>query len=103
SIEVVHLPDMDEDSEKAERSFRRYVDELAMHAPGVRLRSTVLATYSVTETLDTLHEHIPYDVLVMVRHKKKFLERFFMESCTKHMAYLTWHPLLVIPTNDDAE
>ena len=100
SIEVVHLPDVNGDSQETEKSFRRYVDELTVQAPGVSLKSNILSTYSVFDTLETLHEQIPYDVLVMVKHKKKFLNRLFMESCTKHMAYLTWHPLLVIPANE---
>jgi nucleotide-binding universal stress UspA family protein len=52
---------------------------------------------SITETMERLDKKFPYDVMVMVRRKKSFLERFFIKSFTQNMAYITKKPLLIVP------
>ena len=56
-----------------------------------------LETSSVVDSMENLHEEIPYDLLVMARRKTGFLNRFNQKSFTKKMAYITNLPLLVVP------
>jgi nucleotide-binding universal stress UspA family protein len=56
-----------------------------------------IETSSVSETMQTLDKTFPYDILIMVRRKKTFIENFFLKSFTKNMAYMTTKPLLIIP------
>ena len=96
-IEVVHLPDAEEDKAVARTICDEYAGRLKDKFPDLILTNTIVPTDSVTDTLEALHEHVPYDILVMARHQKNFLERIFWENTTKHMAYLTTKPLLVVP------
>lgn len=96
-VEIVHFADVLADKEQGVAAFDEYIAGLRMKFPDIEPAASILSVYSVTDALETLHERVPYDILVMVRHKQKFLERFFAESCTRHMAYLTRKPLLVVP------
>ncbi len=41
------------------------------------------------------------DILVMVTHKRDFLERIFNPGITRRMSYQTKIPLLAIPVGED--
>ena len=61
------------------------------------MKFDLMESSSITETMERLDKKFPYDVMVMVRRKKSFLERFFIKSFTRHMAYVTKKPLLIVP------
>lgn len=100
-IELVHLPDTGADRVVARAVIDEYVDYLREEFPDLPLTATIVPAESVTDTLEDLHKHVPYDMLVMVRHQKIFLEHLFWKSNTKHMAYLTTKPLLVVPSPEN--
>lgn len=64
------------------------------------LEFKLIKTPSVTETLERLDEEIPYDLLTMVKRKKNFFQRIFLQSFTRNMAYLTRLPFLSVPTEE---
>src|SRR5690606_899812 len=97
TVEILHLLDTDKDTGQVLQSFSRYSEHLRAAYPNTEFTDSVIATFSVVDTLENLHTHIPYDMLVMVRHEKSLAERLYMQSCTRHMAYLTLKPLMIIP------
>jgi nucleotide-binding universal stress UspA family protein len=80
-----------------EDNFDTYAYSLHREYDDSRIQFKQLKTNSIVKTMENLHEEIPYDLLVMARRKKGFLNRFFQKSFTKKMAYITKQPLLVIP------
>ncbi|GAB2772977.1 universal stress protein [Rhabdobacter roseus] len=86
-----------EELEKVQEEFSRHTQQLSLELEVPSLSGKVLRNWSISEGLETLHEEVPYDLLVMVKRKKTFLQYFYQESLTQHMAYLTRLPLLVIP------
>jgi nucleotide-binding universal stress UspA family protein len=50
--------------------------------------------------MEGMCETFPYDVKVMARRKKSFIEKFFIKSFTQNMAYTTKKPLLIVPASD---
>ncbi len=98
SIKVVHLVDIDkEDPEKATGSFEEYAGSLQTAAEKLPLTHELLPVKSVSEGLTQLANEIPFDMLIMVKRQKTFFQKFYMESMTNQVAYLTQKPLLVIP------
>jgi nucleotide-binding universal stress UspA family protein len=101
SVEVVHLSSTKaQDVPLAREVLTAYVDRLKEKLPDQSISSSVLPGGVVWDDLECLHEVIPYDILVMMRHKMGFLERLFSKSKTQHMACVTHYPLLVIPATE---
>ena len=97
-ITAVHLVAGEvEELEKVQDEFSRHTQQLSLELEVPSLSGKVLRNWSISEGLETLHEEVPYDLLVMVKRKKTFLQYFYQDSLTQHMAYLTRLPLLVIP------
>ncbi|HJY21376.1 MAG TPA: universal stress protein, partial [Hanamia sp.] len=80
-----------------EDNFDTYAYSLQREFDDSRIQFKQLKTTSIVKTMENLHEEVSYDLLVMARRKKGFLNRFFQKSFTKKMAYITKQPLLVIP------
>jgi nucleotide-binding universal stress UspA family protein len=80
-----------------EDNFDTYAFSLQREYNNSAMQFKQLKTTSITKTMESLHEEIPYDLLVMARRKAGFLNRFFQKSFTKKMAYITKQPLLVVP------
>jgi nucleotide-binding universal stress UspA family protein len=78
-------------------NFDTYAYSLQREFEDSRIQFKQLKTTSIVKTMENLHEEVSYDLLVMARRKKDFLNRFFQKSFTKKMAYITKQPLLVIP------
>ena len=100
ATEVIQISEPGEDNITKNTDLKKYIDQQKHKFPNLHLTSACIPAYSVIDTLEKLHEIHPYDLLVMIRHKKTILQRFYLESFTKHMAYLTWHPLLIVPQKD---
>ena len=62
-----------------------------------RIQFREFKTTSFMETLEHLHDEIPYDLVIMARRKLEFADRIFEKSFTKKMAFITRYPLLIIP------
>ena len=100
STEVIQISEPGEDNTTKNIDLKKYIDRQKLEFPALHLTSACIPAYSAIDTLEKLHEIHPYDLLVMIRHKRTILQRFYLESFTKHMAYLTWHPLLIVPQKD---
>lgn len=100
-VTVVHLYNvyaMEEEKEKTD--FDAYAYALQREFNEFNLKFQLLKTSAVTETMENLYKEVPYDMVVMVRRKKTFMERFFLNNFTKNMAYVTNRPLLVVPEEE---
>ena len=100
AVTVVHLVDVFAKEEKEKIDFDTYAYALYRELNKFNLKFKLLKTASVTETMENLYKEISYDMLAMVRRKKSFLEKFFIKSFTQNMAYVTNHPLLVVPEEE---
>lgn len=84
--------------EKAKKDFDAHARKLQ---DKLKTKSTInfhiLEVDSIVEAMEGLHKKFPYDMMAMVRRKKKLLEKFMVKSFTKNMAYVTRKPLLIIP------
>lgn len=100
NISVLHyLSVYTAESEKAKEKndFYSYAFSLQRQFNKSKMKFDLMESSSITETMERLDKKFPYDVMVMVRRKKSFLERFFIKSFTQHMAYVTKKPLLIVP------
>lgn len=77
--------------------FERYAALLKEAYPEEPVSFELIKTVSIENAMERLHLQLPYDLLVMVRREKHFLQQFFVESFTKNMLYTSRVPLLVIP------
>lgn len=103
AVTVLHLPGnytSEKDKEKKQTDFDTYAYALQREFNKSKLQFHLLDTSSVTETMENLDKKFPYDMLAMVRRKKGFLEKFFIKSFTKNMAYTTSKPLLIVPEKE---
>jgi len=100
-VTVVHLTH--------EGSLLRKEDELDFNTYAYALQRTFsdselnfkeIKTTRLNDTMENLHDELAYDMLVMVRHTKKFLEKFLLKSFTKNMACITTLPLLIVPEEE---
>lgn len=85
------------EKEKERMDFDTYAYCLPREFNESNMKFHLVETASVAEAMETLDKKYPYDLMVMVRRKKSFLERFFIKSFTQNMAYITKKPLLIIP------
>ena len=79
--------------------FETFAEQLQKTFSHFPLRFKPIRTDSVKETMENLHNEIPYDLLVMVRRNRSFLQKLFLKSFTKGMCYVTTYPLLVMPAD----
>ena len=101
-ITVVRLfaPDTTEASRDNEiAAFENFAKQLQKSFSHFPLRFKSIQTNSVKAAMENLHQEVPYDMLVMVRRNRNFLQRLFLKSFTKAMCYVTHYPLLVVPAD----
>lgn len=102
-LKIVHLHtayyDIEETQQK-EIEFANFRNSLQVQLAYDDVQFRMINISSATTGMEELHLRIPYDLLVMVRRKRSFLEKLFLESFTKNMAYITTRPLLIIPEAD---
>jgi nucleotide-binding universal stress UspA family protein len=98
AVTVVHLLDSYlQFSVKQQADFSEYAFVLQRTFSDCNLKFKELKTTAIADTMEKLDDEIGHDVLVMVRRKKDFLERFFAQSLIKNMACIVQKPLLVVP------
>lgn len=97
-ITVLHFANADgAESDKEKKQFDAYINSVQKDFNKSKIDFHLLKTTSVVKTLETVEEKFPYDIMVMVKRKKNFLERFFIGSFTRNMTYMTKKPLLIVP------
>ncbi|HMO61757.1 MAG TPA: universal stress protein [Ferruginibacter sp.] len=100
SVTVVHLSSdylSHAEKEQEQAAFNQYAQLLQSEFSEEQLSFKLAHTSSLLTGMETLHHSIPYDLAVLVRREKTFLEKFFIDSFTTNMAYVTRWPLLVVP------
>lgn len=86
---------------KEQEEFENYATLVKDHFDPIPLQFRLESGHDIQTTMEGLYDHIPYDMLAMVRRKKSFLESFFLESFTEHMCYVTRQPLLIVPETEE--
>jgi nucleotide-binding universal stress UspA family protein len=98
---IIHLYDIYAGDEiKEKNNFDDYAFAMQREFSEYKLTFRLMKTASVTETMENLVNEIDYDMVAMVRRKKTITGRYFFESFTKNMAYVTERLLLVMPENE---
>lgn len=83
--------------EEIDKNIENYGYVLQREYNDAKMQFRQLKTTSVTDTLESLHKEIPYDLLVMARRKLGWSSRVFKQSFTRKMAHITTLPLLIVP------
>ncbi len=99
NVTVVHVNQDDIEKDTAQ-CFSNYAYFLQRTFNDAQIKFKELKSTHIKDSLEHLHNTIPFDILVMVRRDKKFLEKFFLKSFTKDMACTTRLPLLVVPEEE---
>ena len=102
-ISVLHFLNVyytESEKEEKKNDFDVYAYSLQRVFNESNIKFHLLETSSVMETMETLDNKFPYDILVMVRRNKTFLEKFFIKSFTQNMAHTTKKPLLIVPDEE---
>jgi nucleotide-binding universal stress UspA family protein len=101
-VTVLHFQNVFTDhADKEKNDYDTYAHYLQKELNKYKIQFHMLEVSSVAETMETLDKIFPYDVMAMVRRKKTFLEKFFVKSFTKNMAYVTTKPLLIVPEAEE--
>lgn len=104
SLKLVHLHtdiyNMEE-TERKEAAFTDFKQRIMQTMDYEKIQFRMIRMASATEGMEELHKKVPYDMLVMVRRKRSFLEKLFLESFTRNMAYTTTRPLLILPERSE--
>ena len=82
---------------KEKEEFEMYAHSVQRTFEYDNIKFRQLDTFSVSKTMESLSEEIPYDMLIMLRTKKSFIQKIFLESFTKSMALIAQRPLMIIP------
>jgi nucleotide-binding universal stress UspA family protein len=99
-LQLVHLVQKEEDpaqQQKENEALHTYVTDLQKQLRYKSITAVGIRTTNVVHTLEYLPRKVAYDVLVMVRRNKTYLQRLYLKSFTKSMAYITTRPLLILP------
>lgn len=97
-LTLVNISDSEDSlTDTNKNNFEMYAYGLQRELNDIRIQFKQLKTNSIIRTMENIHEEIPYDLLIMVRRKLGFINRFFQGSFTKKMAYISTFPLLVVP------
>lgn len=97
-VTVVHLDNQTRNSKQ--KDFYTYALGLQRTFSESALKFKEIKTGNIKETLQNLDREIPFDMLVMVRRKKTFLEKKFLKNFSKHVACITTNPLLIVPAEE---
>lgn len=76
--------------------FEKYKSGILCNSGYEKTECRLIRTNDVGKELETIHNIIPYDVMVMVKRKKTAIDKLLFKSFTKEMAYATELPLMII-------
>jgi nucleotide-binding universal stress UspA family protein len=99
NVTVVHV-NHDEIEKDTAQCFSNYAYFLQRTFNDAQIKFKELKSTHIKDALEHLHDTIPFDIMVMVRRNKKFLDKLFLKSFTKNMACTTKLPLLVVPEEE---
>ncbi|HSN08616.1 MAG TPA: universal stress protein, partial [Hanamia sp.] len=99
NVTVVHVNHDDIEKDTAQ-CFSNYAFFLQRTFNDSQIKFKELKSTHIKDALEHLHDKIPFDIMVMVRRNKKFLDKLFLKSFTKNMACTTKLPLLVVPEEE---
>ena len=99
NVTVVHV-NQDEIKKDTAQCFSNYAYFLQRTFNDAQIKFKELKSTHIKDALEHLHDTIPFDIMVMVRRNKKFLDKIFLKSFTKNMACTTKLPLLVVPEEE---
>lgn len=98
AVTVAHLYNVyAQEEEKEKINFNTYAFALQRTFQEHKLSFELIESISIPETMEQLEQQLPYDLLVMVRRKKGFMEKFFVRSFTRNMACISSKALLIVP------
>ena len=96
-VTVLHIQDVSKIEKDSAHCFSNYAYFLQRTFNDSNIRFKELKSMHLKDSLEHLRDSFPFDMIVMVRRNKKFLEKMFLKSFTKNMACTTRLPLLVVP------
>ena len=99
-VTVLHIRDIDKIEKDNAHCFSNYAYFLQRTFNDSHINFKELKSGHIKDSLENLRDTIPFDIMVMVRRNKKFLEKIFLKSFTKNMACTTKLPLLVVPEEE---
>ena len=79
------------------REIEHFTKSMQQKHPGLKIESTPVYGHNFEEALKAHIADNHTGILVMLTHKRSFLESLFHRSMTKKMSYHTNIPLLSIP------
>jgi nucleotide-binding universal stress UspA family protein len=82
------------------REIAHFTNLMQQKHPGLKIESTPVYGHNFEEALKTHIAQNNTGILVMLTHKRSFLESLFHRSMTKKMSYHTNIPLLSIPVEN---
>lgn len=82
--------------EETSEEFEKFKGKVLCNVEYAKTECRLIRTNDVLKELETLHNIIPYDIMVMVKRQKATLDKLLFKSFTREMAYATEYPLLII-------
>ncbi len=99
-VTVLHVQHIDSNEKDNSHCFSNYAYFLQRTFNDSHIKFKELKSAHIKDSLEHLHDTFPFDLMVMVRRNKRFLEKLFLKSFTKNMACTTRLPLLVVPEEE---
>ncbi len=99
-VTVLHINTDDNIEKDNAQCFSNYAYFLQRTFNDSQIKFKELKSTHIKDSLEHIHDTVPFDMMVMVRRNKKFLEKIFLKSFTKNMACTTKLPLLVVPEEE---
>lgn len=99
-VTVLHINNVEKVEKDNAHCFSNYAYFLQRTFNDSHIMFKELKSTSIKDSLEHLADTVPFDIMVMVRRNKKFLEKIFLKSLTKNMACTTRLPLLVVPEEE---
>ena len=98
-LTVVHIVNTDDYSynEETEReNFARFEEECRRMVDQWPVQFRLIESTGTIRALEHLDEKFSFDIMIMIRQKREFWEKLMETSMTRHMAYVSEKPLLVL-------
>lgn len=95
-IQLVHITDSKKLPGVEKESFEQFVAKVLQQVNYSNFSSRILTGESIEDALEEFVNVTATDMLVMSTHQKGFFGRLFGESATRHMAYHSTIPIMVI-------
>lgn len=98
-VTVLHI-NSEENEKNNAHCFSNYAYFLQRTFSDSKIIFKELKSSHIKDSLEHLRDIVPFDMMVMVRRNRRFLEKLFLKSFTKNMACTTNLPLLVVPEEE---